>query len=246
MLENLPLFRLIILLILATMLDLVLVTAGASGMSGERQKLGRYAGMTGSIFSALSLLFGSRHGVLDANVPETFVGDVTFTRIDGKPLPLSRFAGQTLLIVNTASRCLLKEQFNDLQSLYTDLEDQGFVVLGVPSNDFGSQEPGNDGEIDEIYRSSLNVTFPLTGKVSTRGSAIHPFFDRVRSIAGSHALPKWNFYKYVITRNGHLAAWFSTPIRPTSKLMRQTIESNLHMDAAALVRGPSQGHIGKS
>jgi glutathione peroxidase len=183
--------------------------------------------MSGSIFSAFSLLFAPRQGVLDPHAPETAMGDIAFTGINGETISLSSYAGQTVVVVNTASKCGFRQQMCELQLLHQDFHQHGFQVLCMPSADFWNQEPGDARQISEIYRSQLNITFPLTEKVKTRGTNQHPFFQRVGSIAGTNAIPKWNFYKYVIARNGHLAAWFSTPIRPSSPCFRSTIEAYL-------------------
>jgi len=193
--------------------------------------------MSGSVLSALSLLFGARHGLVEPHGTNAKVDDIAFTSMDGGRLPLSSFAGQTVLISNTASKCAFKHHLPALQSLYEEFQDQGVVVLGVPSNDFGDQEPYDDPQIAEIYGSQLNVTFPLTVKTRVRGSAMHPFFSRVQSIAGTQALPKWNFYKYVITPDGHLASWFSTPISPKASLVRNAIEASLKTEMPDPVPG---------
>ena len=193
--------------------------------------------MSGSVLSALSLLFGARHGLVEPRGANAKVDDIAFTAMNGECLPLSSFAGQTVIVSNTASKCAFKHHLPALQSLYEEFQVQGVVVLGVPSNDFGDQEPYDDPKIAEIYGSQLNVTFPLTVKTKVRGSAMHPFFSRVQSIAGAHALPKWNFYKYVITPDGHLASWFSTPISPRASVVRNAIKACLEKDKLDPVPG---------
>lgn len=163
--------------------------------------------------------------MVDPHAPSSAVGDIAFTGINGEPISLSDFAGQPLVIVNTASKCGFRQQMCDLKLLHQDYQQHGFEVLCLPSNDYWNQEPGDARQISEIYRSELDITFPLTGKIRTRGADQHPFFQRVGAIAGVNAVPRWNFYKYVIARNGHLAAWFSTPIRPSSPRVRKAIEA---------------------
>ncbi len=201
------------------------------GCAAESAGVKKQNGMAGSVLSALSMLLAPKQAILDPASPDSQIGEVTFTHAGGRPLTLSGLAGETILVVNTASKCGFRSQFADLQSLHDDLAHHGLVVLGVPSNDFGSQEPGDDRTIHEIYRSQLHLTFPITEKVSARGKAIHPFFSHVSSVAGEHAAPKWNFYKYVIAPNGNLAAWFSTPIRASSPRVRHVIENCLQMEA---------------
>ena len=185
--------------------------------------------MAGSLLSALSLLFAPKHAILDPASAGNRVNDVSFLRIAGEPLPLTNLTGKTVLVVNTASRCGFKSQFADLQALYDDLQDEGLVVLAVPSNDFGNQEPCDNRTVYEAYRSQLDLTFPVTAKVSTKGAAMHPFFRQIQAVAGENALPKWNFYKYVIAPNGNLAGWFSTPITTNATIIRGLIESCVQM-----------------
>lgn len=152
---------------------------------------------------------------------------MAFEQADGTPLPLSAYADRTILLVNMASKCRFRKQFAELEALYHDAEKRGLVVLGLPSNDFANQEPGDSPSILEKYRRQLGITFPVAGKVRVRGKNMHPFFARVGDIAGSVALPKWNFYKYLLNREGRLVAWYSTPLSPTSGRIRQAIDSCL-------------------
>ena len=103
--------------------------------------------------------------------------DLGFTSIDGEPLPLRDFAGQAVLVVNTASFCGFTRQYGALQQVYEAYRDRGLVVLGVPSNDFGGQEPGSAAEIKEFCEVNFAVDFPLTAKQVVRGSGAHPFFQ---------------------------------------------------------------------
>ena len=189
--------------------------------------------MAGSLLSALSLLFAPKHAILDPASAGNRVSDTSFAQISGEPLALSNLAGKTVLVVNTASRCGFKSQFADLQSLYDDLQCEGLIVLAVPSNDFGNQEPCDDQTVYKAYRSQLNVTFPVTAKVTIKGEAMHPFFRQIQAIAGENAVPRWNFYKYIIAPNGNLAGWFSTPITTNAPLIRGLIETCLEMKPPA-------------
>ena len=185
--------------------------------------------MAGSLFSALSLLFAPKHAILDPASAGNRVNNTSFAQISGEPLALSGLTGKTVLVVNTASRCGFKSQFADLQSLYDDLEREGLVVLAVPSNDFGNQEPCDDQTVYDAYRSQLKLTFPVTAKVSIKGEAMHPFFRQIQAIAGENAVPRWNFYKYIVAPNGNLAGWFSTPITTNAPLIRELLETCLEM-----------------
>ncbi len=127
-----------------------------------------------------------------------------FTGIDGAPLPLSGYAGKAVLVVNTASRCGFTGQYRALQALWSDYRGRGLVVLGVPSNDFGGQEPGSEAEIRAFCGEDYGVDFPLTAKTPVRGPEAHPFYRWARAEAGGLAAPKWNFHKYLIAPDGRL------------------------------------------
>jgi len=142
--------------------------------------------------------------------------DVAFTSIDGEPLPLATFAGRAILVVNTASRCGFTYQYAALQSLWQAYRERGLVVLGVPSNDFGGQEPGSEAEIKEFCEVNFDIDFPLTAKQKVKGDDAHPFFLYVRDELGEDALPRWNFHKYLITPNGRLVDAWPSRVEPES------------------------------
>ena len=150
-----------------------------------------------------------------------------FTAIDGTPLPLSGYAGKAVLVVNTASRCGFTGQYRALQALWSDYRDRGLVVLGVPSNDFGGQEPGSEAEIQALCDEDYGVDFPLTAKTRVRGPEAHPFYRWARAEAGSLAAPKWNFHKYLIAPDGHLATWFYSWTAPNARRLRRAVEAVL-------------------
>ena len=151
----------------------------------------------------------------------------SFVTIDGQTLPLSQFAGKAVLIVNTASRCGFTGQYADLQNLWQRYQSQGLVVLGVPSNDFGGQEPGTKTEIKAFCEINFDVDFPLTEKVNITGSAAHPFYRWARDSLGTMSKPRWNFHKYLITPDGKIADWFSTVTSPTSTRLLRAVEAVL-------------------
>jgi len=153
--------------------------------------------------------------------------DFAFTSIDGDDLPLSRFAGQVVLVVNTASQCGFTRQYEDLQAIFEQYRDQGLVVLGVPSNDFGAQEPGSAEEIKNFCAVNFNITFPMTEKTVVKGNAAHPFYRWAADELGGLARPRWNFHKYLIGRDGRLRDWFSSTTKPTSGKLRQAVEAAL-------------------
>lgn len=153
--------------------------------------------------------------------------ELSFISIDGDALPLSTFSGKAVLVVNTASRCGFTPQYTDLQSLWSSYRDKGLVVLGVPSNDFGGQEPGTTAEIKAFCEVNFDVDFPLTEKVRVKGNNPHPFYKWAADELGPVAKPRWNFHKYLIDTDGKLVDWFSTPTSPTSAKVIKAIESAL-------------------
>lgn len=165
-------------------------------------------------------------GVARAAEPHDIYGN-TFTTIDGKSVPMDAYKGKVLLIVNTASRCGFTKQYAGLQKLYDTYKDKGFVVIGVPSNDFANQEPGNAGEIKKFCETNFNITFPLMDKVVVTGDNAHPFFKQVREEKGFFARPHWNFYKYLISRDGHIVAWFSSTTKPDADKLTKAVEAEL-------------------
>lgn len=153
--------------------------------------------------------------------------DFEFTSIEGEALPASAFDGKAVLVVNTASQCGFTKQYTALQNVYEQYRDQGLVVLGVPSNDFGGQEPGSEAEIKEFCEVNFSVDFPLTGKVVIKGDNAHPFYKWAKDQVGMVGSPKWNFHKYLIDPNGALVDWFSTPTAPTSGKVTKAIKAVL-------------------
>ena len=153
--------------------------------------------------------------------------DFSFTSIDGKPLELSQFAGGPVLVVNTASQCGKTPQYQGLQTLWEQYRDRGFTVLGVPSNDFGSQEPGTEAEIKDFCEVNFAIDFPMTEKVGVRGEDAHPFYSWAEDQLGAEARPRWNFHKYFIGPDGQLVGWFPTATKPTSDEVINAIEAQL-------------------
>ncbi len=156
--------------------------------------------------------------------------DFSFTSIDGKPLPLSAYKGKVLLVVNTASRCGFTPQYEGLQSVYEKYKDKGLMVVGVPSNNFGGQEPGTSSEIKEFTSSKFHISFPLTTTTQVVGDEPHPFYQwaKAQNVGGfMNTVPSWNFHKYLIGRNGQLIESFSSMTKPDSKDVTDAIETAL-------------------
>ncbi len=153
--------------------------------------------------------------------------DIAFTSIDGDPLPLSDFEGSAVLVVNTASLCGFTYQYDGLQKVYDRYRDRGLVVLGVPSNDFGEQEPGEAEEIKHFCEVNFNIDFPLTEKQVVKGEDAHPFFHHVADTLGKDSLPRWNFHKYLIDPEGQLVGAWPSKAEPAGAEITSAIEQAL-------------------
>jgi glutathione peroxidase len=147
-----------------------------------------------------------------------------FTSIDGAKMPLSAYRGHPVLVVNTASFCGFTPQYSDLEALWQRYRDRGFVLIGVPSNDFGQQEPGSPGEIKKFCETNYSIDFPLTEKQRVTGSDAHPFYRWIAEQLGEDGVPHWNFYKYLIAPDGSLAGLWPSRVRPTDKAVTEKIE----------------------
>ncbi|MFQ6023235.1 MAG: glutathione peroxidase [Acidiferrobacterales bacterium] len=153
--------------------------------------------------------------------------DFDFEDIDGKPLALAGFVGKPLLVVNTASECGFTPQYADLQKLWLRYRDKGLVVLGVPSNDFGNQEPGDEIAIKVFCQNNYKIDFPMARKQKVIGADAHPFYRWVVEEVGEAAAPKWNFHKYLIAPDGSLAGLWPSKISPLDPEITDTIDSLL-------------------
>ena len=153
--------------------------------------------------------------------------DFSFQRATGEALPLSSFGGKVLFIVNTASQCGFTRQYKGLEQLYKQYRDRGLVVIGVPSNDFGGQEPGTDDEIQAFCETRFGVTFPVVKKEPLKGPSIHPFYAWAREVFGFGTAPKWNFHKYLVDRQGHLVDYFYSTTSASNPRLLRALESLL-------------------
>ena len=138
----------------------------------------------------------------------------SFPGLKGGDIRLSDFAGKPLLVVNTASLCGFTPQYAGLQEIWTRFRERGLMVIGVPSNDFGGQEPGGATDISQTTEQTYHVTFPITGKTSVKGPAAHPFYKWAATERPAD-LPSWNFHKYLVGRDGYIADAFSSRVEPT-------------------------------
>lgn len=150
--------------------------------------------------------------------------DFSFTSIDGEKLALSDYRGRALLVVNTASQCGFTAQYVGMQHLFETYEARGLTVIGVPSNDFGAQEPGTEEQIKAFCRSKFGVRFPMTAKTTVVGAQAHPFYRWAEHELGPAARPRWNFHKFLVRRDGTVGDWFSTVTGPTSGRVVRAVE----------------------
>lgn len=148
--------------------------------------------------------------------------------IKGKDVDLSKYKGKVVVFVNVASKCGLTPQYEDLQSLYSKYEKKGLVVIGVPANEFGKQEPGTNEEIEKFCTGTYNVTFPMMSKVVVKGKGIDPLYQE---LTGKDAkFPgeiTWNFEKFVVGKDGQVVARFQPRTKPSDKKFVETIEAEL-------------------
>ena len=155
------------------------------------------------------------------------VHEFSFRSLSGANLPLERWKGQPLLLVNTASECGFTPQYAKLQALWEEYRPSGLVVIAVPCNDFGNQEPGDDASIAAFCQDRYGVTFPVTEKHSIIGRDAHPLFIALREEFTSDVLPTWNFFKYLFGREGELLHHWPSNIEPDDPGFRHDIEKNL-------------------
>ncbi len=154
--------------------------------------------------------------------------DYSATNIRGEEVSLSDYRGNVMLIVNTASKCGFTPQFEGLETLYNDLREQGLIILGFPCNQFGSQDPGADGEIEEFCQLNYGVSFPMFSKIEVNGGGTHPLFKYLKSEAkgtmGSKSI-KWNFTKFLVDREGNVVRRYGSVDKPSA--IKKDIEALL-------------------
>jgi glutathione peroxidase len=151
--------------------------------------------------------------------------DFTLPSIDGNPKPLADFKGKVVLIVNVASLCGYTKQYAGLEKLYEKYMDQGLVIVGVPANNFGAQEPGSNEEIKTFCTRKYNVSFPMLAKVSVKGEDITPLYQYLTAAEGGDV--KWNFTKFLIGKNGKVAGRFEPAVTPEAPELSAAIEREL-------------------
>ena len=152
--------------------------------------------------------------------------DYKFDSIDGGQIKLSDYKNKVIVIVNVASRCGYTPQYEDLQSLHNSYKDKNLVVIGVPTNNF-KQEPGSNDQIKDFCETNFGITFPITEKMSVIGANSHPFYKWAKDDFGISAIPKWNFHKIIIGKDGKVADTFASITNPSSKKFVTFIEEQI-------------------
>lgn len=150
--------------------------------------------------------------------------DISLRTLDGQPFDTAALQGKVVLFVNVASKCGFTKQYAGLQALYTEMKDKGLVIVGVPCNDFGGQEPGSAEEIAAFCSGTYGVDFPLTEKIHVKGAQKHPLYVWLTEGRGE---PKWNFHKYLVDRSGKVVGEFPSRVAPDSPELRAAIEQAL-------------------
>lgn len=145
----------------------------------------------------------------------------------GANYSLAQHSGKVIMVVNTASKCGFTYQYEGLEALWQKYKDRNFVLIAVPSNNFGGQEPGSNREIQEFCDANFKITFPLMSKTNVKGEDAHPFYKWAESQVSYFGKPKWNFHKFIIDKNGEMSEWFSSATSPTDSRIINLIDSKL-------------------
>lgn len=176
----------------------------------------------------LGILVGTVLSVSATAMDAKSAHDFMLKSIDYTDLPMSKYAGKAVLLVNTASLCGFTPQYEGLQKLWTDYKGKGLVVLGVPSNDFGSQEPDDEGKIKEFCEVNFQVDFPMTKKMVVNGSdGTAEIYDWLAEELGDASRPKWNFHKYLISPDGKAVTFFPSTVTPNSEELLAAVDKAL-------------------
>ncbi len=152
--------------------------------------------------------------------------DFEFNSIDGSKIELSNYKNKVLVIVNVASRCGYTPQYNDLQNLWSNYKSKNLVVIGVPTNNF-KQEPGTNKEIKDFCETNFGINFPMTEKIDVIGKNAHPFYQWAKKNHGIGAIPKWNFHKIIVGKNGKIVDTFASFTKPNSKKFLSLIDKEI-------------------
>ena len=182
--------------------------------------------MLKAVFYSILLICAGFFSSNTANSYTLNAYDFNFKDIDGNTIDLSDHKGKVILIVNTASFCGFTSQFEHMQTLWERYKTKDFVLIGVPSKDF-MQEHDTNAKVKEFCKLTFGVNFPMTSISNVRGKKAHPFYKWAKSTYGSKAVPKWNFHKILIDKNGAIVGTYSSITKPTDKKITSKIDSLL-------------------
>jgi glutathione peroxidase len=172
------------------------------------------------------LIMFSFFGKVESKYDKLFF-DLKIKSISGEELDLNKYRNKTVLLVNVASKCGFTKQYDGLQTLYEKYVDSGFVIIAIPSNQFGGQEPGTNTEIKNFCETNFNITFPITNKTDVKGNNSHEIYKWAKDNFGRATIPKWNFHKILINKNGKVQNTFNSFVDPLSKKIIKEIETIL-------------------
>ena len=153
--------------------------------------------------------------------------DFKIESINGEIINLNEYKGKTILLVNVASNCGFTKQYNELQNLWDTYKTKNLIVLGVPSNQFGNQEPGSNEEIKKFCKVNFNISFPMTSKYDVKGNNAHEIYRWAKETYGNSAIPKWNFHKILINKSGYIHDTFASFTNPMSNKIIKVLEKIL-------------------
>ena len=173
-----------------------------------------------------SLIMFSFFEKVDAKYEKIFF-DLSIEGLNNETINLNKLKGKTILLVNDASKCGFTKQYTGLQTLYDSYKDKDFFVIGVPSNQFGGQEPGSNKEIKDFCETNFNITFPITDKVDVKGKNAHDLYKWAKENHGKSTIPKWNFHKILINKEGKIQDTFNSFITPLSDKITKQLEQIL-------------------
>jgi len=161
---------------------------------------------------------------------EKIIYDFEIESITGEKIIFSKYKNKPILLVNVASKCGFTKQYEDLQKLWEKYKDKGLIVIGLPSNQFGGQEPGSNKEIKNFCEVNFNINFPMTTKIDVKGENVNPIYKWAIENYGNKASPKWNFYKILINNDGKIEQTYSSMTNPMSKKITNKIEKLLNIE----------------
>jgi glutathione peroxidase len=184
------------------------------------------------LFLAMTMAFVGISGVCAAaeetvKKPATSVHDFKLQSLDGKDVDLSKYKDKVLLVVNVASECGATPQYSQLQQMHEKYSGKGLVVMGFPCNQFGGQEPGDAGQIQKFCSANYGVKFPMFAKIDVNGDDQSPLYDFLKTTAKDHSNIGWNFEKFIVGKDGKVAARFKTRTKPDAPEIVQVLEEEL-------------------